>query len=317
MKRLFAFALVLAVGLSACAQPPQEAASAPSTRDCELTALTSFASGSALLSQENILAVQRAANLITSQVPRAVVVAGNADGPEAAADATLSGRRARAVVAQLEADGVSAADIVMRDNGAREPIAEPRSGVPEPINRDTLILAQLSAAPGQAICVGTEPDQTPPGADLVFSARSAEPMYQSNATLAARLGPEWPTVLNGYTSRITFGVGPIFINAPPQAGVTVALVVGIKPGGAVRAWLIDPEHGLSVAMTKQILAVPQFVPPPPVKNGPVVFALFFVGWGGGAPIINTQHPLPMPPEWTQGAPGPESVPDGVFARIWP
>ena len=260
--------------------------------------------------------MQRAANLITSQVPRVIVVAGNADEPEAAADATLSGRRAQAVAAQLEVDGVPAADIVLRDNGARAPMAQPQPGVPEPLNRYALILAQLSAAPGQAICVGSEPDQTPPGANLVFSSRSAEPMYQSNATLAARLGPQWPTALDGYTSRITFGVGPIFINAPPQAGVTVALVVGIKPGGAVRAWLIDPEHGLSATMTKQILAVAQSVPPPPVKNGPVVFALFFVGWGGGAPIIDAQHPLPMPAEWTQGAPGPESVPDGVFARIW-
>jgi hypothetical protein len=70
-------------------------------------------------------------------------------------------------------------------------------------------------------------------------------------------------------------------------------------------------------LAAQIQSAAQAVPPPVVQNGPVAFAMIFNAWGGGAPIADARHPVPMPQAWTQGAPGPELVPDGVFTRIWP
>jgi len=80
---------------------------------------------------------------------------------------------------------------------------------------------------------------------------------------------------------------------------------------------VAPAGAFSPAFVAQIESAAQAVPAVAVQNGPIVFAIVFDAWGGSVPIAASPHAPPLPSEWTQGAPEPESVPDGVFARIWP
>jgi hypothetical protein len=81
---------------------------------------------------------------------------------------------------------------------------------------------------------------------------------------------------------------------------------------------VAPDGALSPAQITRIEAVADAVPPVAVQQGPIAFAILFSVWGGGPPITDARHPVPMPPEWFTGAPpGPILVPDGVFARIRP
>jgi hypothetical protein len=142
-------------------------------------------------------------------------------------------------------------------------------------------------------------------------------LYQTSQTLTARLGPQGVPELSAYISRINAAVAPIFAAAPVQAGVTGALVIGLKPGGAVRSWVAERPGALPDSLVSQITAAINALPAIPVAQGPVAFGIRFTAWGGGAPITDATHPAPIPQAWIDGATGAEEVPDGVFARIWP
>jgi len=141
-------------------------------------------------------------------------------------------------------------------------------------------------------------------------------LYQPNAALQARLGTAGP--LAYYINVLEASLATAFAEMPQQPGVTAAVVMGVKPGLLSRAWVVAPAGALSPARIARIEAVAEAVPPVAVQQGPIAFAIVFSVWGGGAPITDAQHPVPMPPEWFAGAPpGPMLVPDGIFARIWP
>jgi hypothetical protein len=141
--------------------------------------------------------------------------------------------------------------------------------------------------------------------------------YQPPAVLVARLGAHSEPQMGAYIARINAAVAPLFAAAPPQPGVTGALVIGLKPGGAVRTWIAEHPGALPDALAATIESTIDALPPVPVQNGPVAFAIRFDAWGGGAPITDAAHPAPVPDAWLKVATGPETVPDGVFARIWP
>src|ERR1700757_704538 len=128
MKLPYAIALLGAFFLAGCTPPPQRlsppqaAAPARSGCNCSMTSIIFFDPGSASLSSKNLPAVQQDANFYAKQAPHPIVIAGGEDAAEAATNAAVSLQRAQAVAAQLEADGVPAADIVVRDNGPRHPM---------------------------------------------------------------------------------------------------------------------------------------------------------------------------------------------------
>ncbi len=141
-------------------------------------------------------------------------------------------------------------------------------------------------------------------------------LYQPNSVLVARLGNAAP--LAAYIGQVEASVSAVIAAAPPQPGVTAAIVIGVKPGGQSRAWIVQPGDSLSPALVSQIESAAEGVLPVPVNGGPIAFAMIFNAWGCGPPITNATHQVPMPKEWLSGAPtAPETVPDGVFARIWP
>ncbi len=141
-------------------------------------------------------------------------------------------------------------------------------------------------------------------------------LYQPDDVLLARLGMEGQNSVPAYIGRINTALTGVFSKAPAQSGVTAAIVLGVKPGGAVRAWIVAPPGAFSDDFTAQLQAAAQAVPPLPVQNGPVALAIIFNAWGGGPPLPSGTNP-PTPKEWMAGAKGAEAVPDGVFARIWP
>lgn len=285
--------------------PPQPAAPAQSGCNCSITSIIFFDPGSASLSPKNLAAIQQDANLYARQVPHPIVIAGGADTAEAATNMAVSLRRAQAVAAQFEADGVPAAEIIVQDNGARHPMIPTGPGAAQLMNR--YVMSQIQMAPlAAAVPVPAGP----------FQIQNID-LYQPNAMLVARLGADGARPLAAYITQIKAGLIALFAAAPPQPGVTAALVVGVKPGGAVHSWIVAPAGSLPAALAAQIQSAVQAIPPVAVQGGPIAFAVVFNAWGGGAAITDPQHPVPMPPEWTKGAAGPELVPDGVFARIWP
>lgn len=302
------FTALLLAGCTPAAAPPQAAAPVPAGGkpgcNCAMTSILFFDSGSAALVPKNLAAVQQDAALYAKQVQSPVSIAGGADTAEAAGDSGVSLRRARAVAAQLEADGVPAANITIQDNGAKRPLAPSAQGAQQIMNRYVMIRFQIAPL-ATPVPVATGPYQ-PRGVVL----------YQPNAMLVARLGPNGARPLASYISQLNTSLAAQFATAPPGPGVTAALVVGVKPGGAVRSWVVLRAGTLSPALTAQIQSAAQAVPPVAVQQGPIVFAVVFNAWGG-APSANTQNLAPVPAEWSRGASGAETVPDGVFARIWP
>jgi hypothetical protein len=270
-----------------------------------MTSIIFFDSGSATLSAKNLAAIQQDANFYVRQVPHPILVAGGADAAEDATDPGVSMQRAKAAGLQLVADGVPAADIFVQDNGAQHPLLATGPGVSQTTNRYDMIKIQIDPLTAAA------PASTEP-----FQLRSAV-LYQPNAMLAARLGPDGARQLANYVLQIKAGLTSLIAAAPAQPGATAALVVGVKPGGAVRTWIVAPPGSISAALEAQIQSTAQAVPSVAVQGGPIAFAIIFNVWGGGAPITDQQHPVPIPMEWSAGASGSELVPDGVFARIWP
>jgi hypothetical protein len=128
-------------------------------------------------------------------------------------------------------------------------------------------------------------------------------LYQPDAVLKARLGDAAP--LAGYIRRIDRGLTAELDQVPAIPGFQAALVVALKPAGESHAWLVSQArlpHNLRDALTKAAQAVPPLHP----LGGPVAFAIIFNGFGGGGkPVVDAAHPIPIPPEWrNQVAPSP-------------
>jgi hypothetical protein len=154
-----------------------------------------------------------------------------------------------------------------------------------------------------------------PQAVPAFEVKSID-LYQPSGVLVARLGTAAP--LAAYIQRIDASLAPIFAAAPPQPGVTLAVVVGVKPNFRSKAWVVAPNGSLPAPMVAQIEAAAEAVPPVRVQGGPIAFAVLIDAWGGGPAITDATHPVPIPQAWLSSTPSaPEIVPDGIFARIWP
>lgn len=305
MKRLFGFSLFWVLLLAGCA-PPQPPAPPPAQQgcNCSMTSIIFFDPGTATLSAKNVAALQQDANFYAKQAPNPVVVTGGADLAEAANSPGISLQRAQAVAAQLAQDGVPPANIVVQDAGTQHLMIPTGPGGSQIMNR--YVMTRIQVAP-----VASAPAPAGP-----FQVTGAV-LYQPNAMLVARLGTDGARPLAMYLRQISAAMAQVIAAAPARPGVSAALVVGVKPDGAVRTWLVAPAGAFSPELAEQLQTAAEAVPPMEVQNGPIAFAVEFNAWGGGAPITDARHPVPMPQEWMQGAPpGPELVPDGVFARIW-
>jgi hypothetical protein len=300
--------------LAHCAPAPP-----PPRACCTLTNVTFFDPGTATLSDKNTDDIAQTVKLYEQGPQGPILVIGGADPDEIAADPAIGDARAHAAAAQLEADGIAADKITVQDDGAHHPIVKtPR---PDGIISNRYIMIRFAYPPPGNGKLTTDTPQRPPGAPPPPSAGPYQVqsivLYQPNAVLISRLGPQGAAPLAHYVALINAAVAPLFAAAPPQAGMSGALVIGLKPGGAVRSWVAEQPGALPPPLIDHIETAIDALSPVPVQNGPVAFAIRFNAWNGGPPITDATHPAPIPAAWLAGATGPETVPDGVFARIWP
>jgi hypothetical protein len=139
--------------------------------------------------------------------------------------------------------------------------------------------------------------------------------YQPDAPLQARLASGGD--LAAYIKRLQ-AIGTAFF-VSEKAPEILDVVVGVKPGKKVKIWLISSRRSREdknlAGLRKKLEAVPACA----VRQGPVAFAL---RWRIPSDAFHlSQRELfqrPIPKEWRDAAGGHDvSVPDGIFARIWP
>ncbi len=138
-------------------------------------------------------------------------------------------------------------------------------------------------------------------------------LYQPNDILTARLGDAKP--LAAYIRRIDQALTKTLEAARPTRGFSAAEVIAVKPGPSSHAWLVS-RGKIPAALAAQLDAAAQSVPPIPVQGGPIAFAIVFNAFGGGGkPVIDAAHPIPIPHEWRSNeAESPAMAPDGPPAQ---
>jgi hypothetical protein len=137
-------------------------------------------------------------------------------------------------------------------------------------------------------------------------------LYQPNAVLRGRLGND-AAPLAAYIRQIDRSAAAVLRHTSNVPGFQAALVIALKPGGTSRAWFVTKTN-LPTDVGPKLIDAAQALPPLTVQGGPVAFAIIFNGFGGGGPpVVDSAHPIPIPPEWRKGtAPstlqGPAQVP---------
>jgi len=121
-------------------------------------------------------------------------------------------------------------------------------------------------------------------------------LYQPDSVLKARLGHD-AAPLAAYIRQVDRRVADVLDAAPVEPGFSAALVIALKPSGESRAWLVSKAK-FSHKLQDGLVAAAQAVPPPSVQGGPVALAIIFNAFGGGGkPVVDAAHPIPIPPEW--------------------
>jgi hypothetical protein len=167
--------------------------------------------------------------------------------------------------------------------GGCTPPAPPPSVVPAPPPRPAVVIP--SEPPIQA----TAPSPRQAGFRQVSVL-----FYQPDAVLKARLGPD--AKLDGYIRHVDRAAASALAKATAP-GFKAALVIAVKPGGTSRAWLVSTGK-IAPALRDDLTLAAEAVTPPAVQGGPVAFAIIFDAFGGGGkPVVDAAHPIPIPPEW--------------------
>jgi hypothetical protein len=121
--------------------------------------------------------------------------------------------------------------------------------------------------------------------------------------------------LKAYLANLVDHAKAVLTAAPAQAGVSGAIVVGLKPPGRSRVWLWSNDktrqHGLSTLLKAPLEALPG-----PFVSGWNAFALNFKAWGGDTSPIPQ---MPIPDEWNLAlrSQGGGTIPDDALHAVWP
>lgn len=142
-------------------------------------------------------------------------------------------------------------------------------------------------------------------------------LYQPDSTLAKRLADV--KAMAAYNQAITQTCAAHFAEAVRPELLDV--VVALRPGRS-RVWFIAPSRAAGDADLAALGKKLERLPPPPLKEGPVVFALL-ASLGGAPreqPVAAQGYQPPMPAEWQRAqaeSAEPLSMPDGLLAKVWP
>jgi hypothetical protein len=138
-------------------------------------------------------------------------------------------------------------------------------------------------------------------------------LYQPDPVLQERV-PDIDA-LAGFMKRIEGEGVAYWAEVPRGAGQALTIVVAIKPGGLARFWLESSPTGVGAALLDPFAARLRGLPVPPVRGGPVAFAIHATLWGGQRTGGGWAF---MPTEWQERCAGQEVVvPDGVLKTVWP
>ncbi len=101
---------------------------------------------------------------------------------------------------------------------------------------------------------------------------------------------------------------------PQQLPASGFIVVAVRPGGLAHAWF-DFKPTLSDKTATALAHVVETVPPTPVKDGNIVFALRVSLWGAKPP----EKYAPVPPEWREAGKqaGHKLDLDALVDQLWP
>jgi hypothetical protein len=120
--------------------------------------------------------------------------------------------------------------------------------------------------------------------------------YQPDAVLKSRL-TVGQAAFTAYVGQVERQVAASLAAAPPVPGFSAAIVIALKPGGESHAWLVTKAK-LAPGFAAPFIAAAQAVPPVAVQGAPVAFAIVFNAFGGGGPpVVDAAHPIPIPREW--------------------
>lgn len=137
---------------------------------------------------------------------------------------------------------------------------------------------------------------TPAPVEPAFRLEAVILGYQPDAVLADRLAGQKPA-FNAYVSRIEARLAATLADHPTLK-FSAALVIALKPDGDAHAWLVSRSPipaNLATALTTDATTETPF----PVQGGRMAFAIVFNAYGGGKPVTDKTHPIPIPPAWHQ------------------
>ena len=145
-------------------------------------------------------------------------------------------------------------------------------------------------------------------AEPVFE-RTSYSLYLPNEALVAR-GPAVETLVE-YLKAIEEKTAEILARQGERNGVSLSLVVGIKPGSKSKLWVVAADSA-AAAKYRTLLAPEIEAIPVPEVRGYNAFAINADFWGGDG--WTGALPLPFPDEWIATAPG-GLVPDAALSIL--
>lgn len=141
--------------------------------------------------------------------------------------------------------------------------------------------------------------------------RDSYSLYLPDEALRER-GPT-VEVLADYLRAIEQETENILSREPVRAGVSVSLVMGIKPGSKSKLWVVAAKPETTAELEKLLAPGIEQIPVPSVR-GYNAFAINLDLWGGDG--WKEALPLPFPKAWIKAAPG-GMVPDDVLSILMP
>lgn len=141
--------------------------------------------------------------------------------------------------------------------------------------------------------------------------RQAIVLLQPEQVIAARVSGA--QALADYLQAVQAAASRAVAAAPEQRAAGGFLVIAVKPERLSNAWL-DIRPALPAEVEAAVIQAMRAVPPPAVREGPVVMAICVSIWNGTAP---TQG-LPSPIEWQRAVSlaGQPLETGDLVERIW-
>ncbi len=138
-------------------------------------------------------------------------------------------------------------------------------------------------------------------------------LYMPDKVMKARIRIE---DLSPYMEAVDAAARAVVEAQPTQPGSSGMLLVGLRPGGLSKAWVVTGEPPLSAEVSQALIAAAEAVPAPPVNEETVLVGIKFHAFGGGVAPVSAGPPIPR--DWYSHFSKDGGVLDDVLmAKVWP